>query len=99
RPARSTPFPYTTLFRSLDQEQVPLGIDLVHGQADLGDALAAHPAGHANTLEHARGRRRRADRARPADVVRAVRLRAAAEVVPLRSEEHTSELQSLAYLV
>ena len=50
---------------------------------DLRDALAAHAAGHLHALEDARRRRRRADRARLADVVRAVRLRAAAEVVAL----------------
>ena len=46
-------------------------------------ALAAHPAGHLHALEDARRRRRRADRARLADVVRAVRHRAAREVVAL----------------
>src|SRR5262249_4549336 len=40
-------------------------------------------AGHADPLEHARRRRGGADRARLADVVRAVRHRATAEVVPL----------------
>src|SRR6185437_6146618 len=43
----------------------------------------AHPAGHPDALEDARRIRARADRARLADVVRAVRDRAAAEVVPL----------------
>src|SRR5207245_6601794 len=60
-----------------------LGVDVVHGQAELGDALAAHPAGHLDALEDARWRRRRADRAGLADVVRAVRARAGAEVVAL----------------
>src|SRR5438105_7686923 len=68
---------------ALDQEQVPLRIDLVHRQPDLGDALAAHAAGHADPLEDARGRRRGTDRARLPDVVRAVRHRAAREVVAL----------------
>src|SRR2546430_17166288 len=67
----------------LDQQQVLLGVDLVHRQPDLRDALAAHPAGHLDPLEHARRRGRGADRARLADVVRAVRDRAAAEVVAL----------------
>src|SRR2546425_6333937 len=72
RPPRSTLFPYTTLFRSLrDEEQ----------------AIAA-------SSEH---RERRDPRAH-ARQVRQHRLthnRAAMD----RSEEHTSELQSLAYLV
>src|SRR5581483_11779246 len=65
------------------EQQVPLGVDRVHGEPGLRDALAAHPAGHAHALEDARRRRRRTDRARLADVVRAVRDGAAAEVVPL----------------
>src|SRR5438874_969411 len=53
------------------------------GQPDLGDALAAQAAGHLDPLEDPRRRRRGADRARLADVVGAVRGRAAAEVMPL----------------
>src|SRR3954468_10961440 len=68
---------------ALDQEQVPLRVDVVDGQPDLGDPLSAHPAGHPDALADACGRRRRADRPRRADVVRAVRLRAAREVVAL----------------
>src|SRR5439155_284374 len=69
--------------RALDQQQVFLGSDLMDDQAHLRDALPAHPAGHLDPLEHPRGRRRRADRARLADVVRAVRLRPSVEAVPL----------------
>src|SRR5207249_2197721 len=69
--------------RALDEQQVPLRIGGVDRQADLRDPLAAHPAGHPDPLEHARRRRRGADRARLADVVRAVALRAALEVVAL----------------
>ena len=69
-------------YGALDQQQVPLGVDRVHRQADLRHALAAHAAGHLHALEDARRSRRRADRARLADVVRAVD-RAAVEVVPL----------------
>ena len=49
-----------------------LGVDVGHAQAALGDPLVAHVARHPHALEHARGVRRRADRARRADVVRAV---------------------------
>src|SRR3954452_19479273 len=68
---------------ALDQQQVPLRVDLMHGQPDLRDALAAHPTGHADALAHTRRRRRSADRAGGANVVRAVRHRATAEVVAL----------------
>src|SRR2546425_8580102 len=83
RPPRSTLFPYTPLSRS----RVPLEVE--QRQAD---------------------RVRRVKRARDGAAARAAlqRVRAAAEsgenlmpplVAAVRSEEHTSELQSLAYLV
>src|SRR2546423_11720693 len=65
RPPRSTLFPYTTLFRSLDVEH------LEFPAADRDDALVGLLAA---ALGVERG-------------------------VVERSEEHTSELQSLAYLV
>src|SRR6476646_1459124 len=68
---------------ALDQQQVPLGVDVVHRQAELRDTLAAHAAGHLDALADARRCRGRADRAGLADVVRAVRARAGAEVVAL----------------
>src|SRR5262245_62815636 len=58
RPPRSTLFPYTTLFRSLD----PKVIGRVRGKATEVDRMTGHLSG-------------------------------------LRSEEHTSELQSLRHLV
>ena len=60
-----------------------LGAHLDDLEAALGDALVAHLAGAADALEDARGRRRGADRARGADVVRAVAGGAAAEAVAL----------------
>src|SRR5205814_10461769 len=68
---------------ALDEQQVALGVDVVDHEADLRHALAAHATGHLDALEDARRRRRRPDRARLADVVRAVRARARAEVVAL----------------
>src|SRR2546425_4879337 len=69
RPPRSTLFPYTTLFRSLEIGERP------------GD-VAADPTVHLpHSLEELLPEVREAD-----DLL-------------LRSEEHTSELQSLAYLV
>src|SRR5687767_15565354 len=95
RPPRSTLFPYTTLFRSLLHQQAPghfpeLALDqrCERGQCVL---LAATPgleqAGEVGVLP---GRRKASPLHRrnltPAEFA-------------TRSEEHTSELQSLAYLV
>src|SRR3712207_8014728 len=83
RPPRSTLFPYTTLFRSHDH--VPIR-DATH-----------EGGGHA--------RRRRRDRRRCESRPRAARVRegrihrADPQRVDVRSEEHTSELQSRQYLV
>src|SRR5205823_12737951 len=93
RPPRPPLFPYTTLFRSLAN-----GI----GSAASGASeVAAHSAAAAITADIR-------DRADPA-LVRADRVEqlysqlplgmAATVVIGVRSEEHTSELQSLAYLV
>src|SRR2546425_1885666 len=62
RPPRSTLFPYTTLFRSLQA----VDVDLEDGRTGTWRGPGRDP-GHLH--------------------------------VPVRSEEHTSELQSLAYLV
>src|SRR3712207_9013738 len=75
RPPRSTPFPYTTLFRSLlaDHEE----------ESEIVDAARAKPLAR---------RDHRGDDA--------FRVASAASVdVIVRSEEHTSELQSRQYLV
>src|SRR3954452_19381287 len=69
--------------RAAHEHQVLGGDELDDLQPALGDALATHAAGAANALEHARGRRRGADRARRAHVVRAVGLGAGLEVVAL----------------
>src|SRR3712207_8489528 len=88
RPPRSTLFPYTTLFRSLRA-------DLAGGLAHLGgvrasvrralDLLHGTPGG----LVH---------RDRAIGVLNAVLVEDLVALV-LRSEEHTSELQSRQYLV
>src|SRR2546425_7029806 len=82
RPPRSTLFPYTTLFRSVefvvdcsgDCTNFPNGHGVTHA-LDIGGQFAAGPA----------------DALRVGVAVRNVGFK--------RSEEHTSELQSLAYLV
>src|SRR2546425_9151047 len=83
RPPRSTLFPYTTLFRSLLLQD--------------GAVAPARPGGSA---PRARDRVRRHERGRPARAPPRVRRRAGGgRAFAARSEEHTSELQSLAYLV
>src|SRR3712207_7631561 len=78
RPPRSTLFPYTTLFRSDDEDG--LVAVAVRGGAGVGELrllVAADRLGvDAEVLAHAREER-----------------------VAVRSEEHTSELQSRQYLV
>src|SRR3546814_8353751 len=85
RPPRSTRtdtlFPYTTLFRSQDQEVAHIQPGLRHHRVPVGRA-ARHG------LAHAAGRRAVAGCGQ-------VRGRRAEEVQGRRSEEHTSELQSL----
>src|SRR3712207_8618474 len=83
RPPRSTLFPYTTLFRSRYRSEVP-EIDEI-GAAIMG-AMAEHFGNALPDIVVEPGRFIAADAA----VV-------SAEVV--RSEEHTSELQSRPYLV
>src|SRR3712207_7819035 len=79
RPPRSTLFPYTTLFRSDVERQVPhedhdLGVaaDVLLGGGQVAPQLRGEPV---QGGEHA------------------------VEPAVLRSEEHTSELQSRQYLV
>src|SRR2546425_6392846 len=85
RPPRSTLFPYTTLFRSLERQSV-------HGvqrevMANIVAAIAL--VGRAVVGIVPRGR----------SVIAAETAVGVSEVDAMRSEEHTSELQSLAYLV
>src|SRR5690349_23040693 len=69
--------------RTAHEQQVLVRDHINDLETALGDALVAHLARAANALEHARGRGRGADRARRANVVRAVGHRAAREVVAL----------------
>src|SRR3712207_8909561 len=83
RPPRSTLFPYTTLFRSAHQRVV---VDEQHPDAG-GVVVAAAVPGHAPTSSsRGRGTDRPPAAGRP-------------PAGPVRSEEHTSELQSRQYLV
>src|SRR3712207_8122269 len=92
RPPRSTLFPYTTLFRS------------VGGEEEVGPRLAGHRR-VARLVARVRGEVRRVVELRRVhedgdDDVAALGPRAPQQgQVALRSEEHTSELQSRQYLV
>src|SRR3989441_12448094 len=96
RPPRSTLFPYTTLFRSRAAESLlPLGVccelalvvgpDGVARQVRVACEDVGAYVGEAGLRAYGRH-------------AVAGRVKLAAELSP-RSEEHTSELQSLAYLV
>src|SRR3712207_8561319 len=85
RPPRSTLFPYTTLFRSRRRDRVdPQAVDVVDVEPE--ERVREQERAHlvAPVVE---------DPAAP------VRVEALARVGVLRSEEHTSELQSRQYLV
>src|SRR3712207_7627799 len=76
RPPRSTLFPYTTLFRSITQRLIVVGVVVARERDEVADHSVKH--------------------------VFAVALRktlADDRAYALRSEEHTSELQSRQYLV
>src|SRR2546425_11963683 len=96
RPPRSTLFPYTTLFRSVEGPEIPA----MDGSAKPFVALLA-----------AAGRNQQSARRRSLTLPNAIRVGSDGRWIhifpapafrisyTLRSEEHTSELQSLAYLV
>src|SRR5690348_17896185 len=95
RPPSSPPFPYTTLFRSVDEDAVlaaQVAAERVEPLAQLAVAVAPRVA-RQPPLPRAGLRRRRpvAERGRD-DGARALEQQ-------LRSEEHTSELQSPVHLV
>src|SRR2546430_4954938 len=85
RPPRSTLFPYTTLFRSCGEQVAFDQVARVH-QHDLLRVLGPQ------RLDHSRGARQSPRRRGVAHVV-------PAEHPAMRSEEHTSELQSQSNLV
>src|SRR2546423_10121263 len=91
RPPRPTLFPYTTLFRS---EQAALGLAAEHAFAHHVERLLRHPdRAHAVVDPAATKPRLRDDKRLPLPAEQRFCRHAH------RSEEHTSELQSLAYLV
>src|SRR3712207_7675334 len=94
RPPRSTLFPYTTLFRSLQVRQVyaePAALASPRGQ----QVLARFPG--AEVVEVPSHWRIPELHGNEGNVERWVRVKS--ETLVLRSEEHTSELQSRQYIV
>src|SRR3712207_7572208 len=86
RPPRSTLFPYTTLFRS--KYLALLRVDTINGrEPETAKQRPVFDALHPQYPD----RRIRLEAATDADV--------AMRIVDMRSEEHTSELQSRQYLV
>src|SRR2546425_8881361 len=86
RPPRSTLFPYTTLFRSHERVE-PLGRFVQHEQRRIGlERLDESKFAFHPGAIHAQ---------RPPEIG----ARELETIGEQRSEEHTSELQSLAYLV
>src|SRR3712207_9518983 len=96
RPPRSTLFPYTTLFRSALPLQVPRRIhELLDPWATREPAMPAlRDAHHAYTYRELK--RASID---GAEQLSRWGVRAGDRVLVVRSEEHTSELQSRQYLV
>src|SRR3712207_8362743 len=91
RPPRSTLFPYTTLFRS----EADLGVvarDEVVGDLEVVVAVPAHPEDLARERDRTQAHLRVVD-------VQGGPGRFALSAHTIRSEEHTSELQSRQYLV
>src|SRR3712207_7102352 len=86
RPPRSTLFPYTTLFRSEDQQEQAAG------EGDLAGPVDLARVGVLGLLDARPGEGDGGDPDREVDVEDPAPVQA-------RSEEHTSELQSRQYLV
>src|SRR3712207_9401689 len=96
RPPRSTLFPYTTLFRSRGPQADldPAAAQLAHAElGEVGRRLAHDPLGRVDEDPA------HAVRARTRVVVDRVGREVLELRESLRSEEHTSELQSRQYLV
>src|SRR3712207_7192111 len=88
RPPRSTLFPYTTLFRSDDtprERTGPGGKPVLGGTEDVVRLVQEHAIDDVIVALPAREHEKI--------------VRIALDLLPLRSEEHTSELQSRQYLV
>src|SRR5205823_14239666 len=92
RPPRSTLFPYTTLFRSEFETHTELNLPLAEEKAIR--KIAWRTECGIEGCEYSSGAKRTSGRRSYCTVAGAKHIHSI-----IRSEEHTSELQSLAYLV
>src|SRR5205823_12882725 len=98
-PPPSTLFPYTTLFRS-GSNITPLEVEsalVEHPAIALAAVVGVHDTVHGENVRAYVTVREGAPQPSSAEVIRFCRDRVGYKA-PERSEEHTSELQSLAYL-
>src|SRR5690349_23566953 len=92
RPRSSTLFPYTTLFRSLGQLTMTASSYAVTGPVIAGDSTDSIREGTVGNLLNMVG-------AEHVHEVQRIAVEQSRLGIPLRSEEHTSELQSRRDLV
>src|SRR3712207_8370778 len=93
RPPRSTLFPYTTLFRSPAPRRPP-GVPA----AGAAPASAPHRPGGRQAVDRPGAAPSESPSSRPIATATSA-VPTSTTVIPARSEEHTSELQSRQYLV
>src|SRR2546430_14321118 len=96
RPPRSTLFPYTTLFRSVDEKRRAAELRLAGDHAAM--VLRHDPAGDRQAQTRVGARTRLVDPVETLEDALAMIRRHPGSIVR-RSEEHTSELQSQSNLV
>src|SRR5205823_10377823 len=96
-PPRSSLFPYTTLFRSFLGPSLGKGTRDVERPALVDDRDRPPPVADPRSIQL--GRRGALPDLAGRVVLEATHLDELLPLMPRRSEEHTSELQSLAYLV
>src|SRR2546425_11981739 len=96
RPPRSTLFPYTTLFRSLFLSCCEISRDEIP-RADASQRINSDCAPKPKWLTQSRRGQWQCHRSLPGH--EAASVLHCSSIGHVRSEEHTSELQSLAYLV
>src|SRR3712207_9589747 len=96
RPPRSTLFPYTTLFRSLDHTGVRMELQPAAPASGATVEVSSDIPGSRFDDDEGTGS---ASRWAPAEISSRTSATRATTTAPARSEEHTSELQSRQYLV
>src|SRR5258705_1941343 len=90
RPPRSTLFPYTTLFRSPNYERVMTALDFTSSAANIGRGQPPFFSANLGSLSQILSN---------LTEIRVTEQDRGGATIQTRSEEHTSELQSLRHLV